>query len=648
MTTTPLPFPQTASTPVGPVVPLPAGVSIDRFVVEQTLHQGPHGFAYRVREPGHQQPLVLLECFPRALAIRQPDGAVRARQAGDAIALSVVCEAFVQDARALAVVDHPGVVKVFGVINANRTVYRLMPFIDGQTLEEQRLERAEAPTVGGLVRLYDKLLDALEALHKAGFVHGLVQPDQILMKADDNAPLLLGMDGVAMELGEMTMSPWAAPEQQQTTRFERINASADLYMLAATMCFAATGAAPPRAEERLANAAWDPAKLLADVPMGGGDSPALRDAFIQAVTASLALAAPARPHSANDVRHILHPQGHTAFVATTGPAPLWVGEVPDRDSQWETLEGMSGPVPLQDNLDTQIVMEPQVPSPPPPERRGVRQVERAEPTLDVAAVSGRRTASVAVQPRRSGLAMMSIAAGIAAIAALVWWSQKSSSNLVLPSSSPSPSPAVVVKPAAAPPVAQATPPAAAPVVAAPAREEPRRPPAPAPQVKVEPASPPAVAVVAEPAPTPASTPASTSATTSATTAATALALAPAPTPAPASAPIAAPAPTPLPTSKPATATAKAAPPIAVAPKVATKAPAKAAPKPTAPKAVAKRNEKPAAPAPKTAQQRTVPAEALCGSRTQFSYLYCMQEQCARVSQRNNTQCAALRRTGELR
>jgi serine/threonine protein kinase len=280
MATTPLQFPQAASTPVGPVVPLPAGVRIDRFVIEQVLHHGAHGFAYRVRESGHHQPLVLLECFPRALAIRQPDGAVRPRQAGDAIALSVVCEAFVQDARALAVIDHPGVVKVFGVINANRTVYRLMPFVEGQTLEEQRLERADAPTVGGLMRLYDKLLDALEALHKAGFVHGLVQPEQILIKTDDNAPVLLGMDGVAMELGEVMMSPWAAPEQQQTTRLERINVSADLYMLAATMCFAATGAAPPRAEERLTSDDWDPAALLAEVPLGGGDAPAQRDALI--------------------------------------------------------------------------------------------------------------------------------------------------------------------------------------------------------------------------------------------------------------------------------------------------------------------------------------------------------------------------------
>jgi hypothetical protein len=619
MTTTPLPFPQATSTPVGPVVPLPSGVRIDRFVVEQTLHQGPHGFAYRVREPGHQQPLVLLECFPRALAIRQPDGAVRARQAGDAIALSVVCEAFVQDARALAVVEHPGVIKVFGVINANRTVYRLMPHIDGQTLEEQRLERADAPTVGGLVRLYDKLLDALEALHKAGFVHGLVQPDQILIKTDDNAPLLLGMDGVAMELGEMTMSPWAAPEQQQTTRFERINASADLYMLAATMCFAATGAAPPRAEERLASAEWDPAALLADVPLGGGDSAALREAFIQAVVASLALAARARPQSANDVRHILHPQGHGAFVASTGPAPLWVGEVPDRDSQWETLEGMSGPAPLRDNVDTQIVMESLEPAPP-AEPRVVRQAERAEPSLDPAAMAGRRAADVVVRPRRRGLTMTAIAAAVTAIAALVWWSQKPPSNLALPapSSSPSPAPAVVVTPAAAPQVAQATPPAAA------AREEPKRPAAPTPQAKVEAAAPPAVVAVAPPAPAPV----------------------PVPVPAPAPAPVTTPAPASTSTAAVAV-TPKAAAPIAVAPKAVTKAPVKAAPKATAPKAAAKRNDKPAAPTPKTAQ-RTLPAEALCGNRTQFAYLYCMQEQCARAAQRNNTQCAALRRTGELR
>ncbi len=78
-----------------------------------------------------------------------------------------------------------------------------------------------------------------------------------------------------------------------------------------------------------------------------------------------------------------------------------------------------------------------------------------------------------------------------------------------------------------------------------------------------------------------------------------------------------------------------------------KAAVKAVPKTVAPKTVARRSERPAVAANKTAP-RPVPAEGLCSNRTQFAYLYCMQEQCARASQRNNAQCAALRRSGELR
>jgi non-specific serine/threonine protein kinase len=616
MSTAPLPFPYTPSAQVGPVVPLPAGVRIDRFIIDKTLHQGAHGFAYLVREAGHQQPLALLECFPRALAIRQPDGAVRARQAGDAIALSVVCEAFVQDARALAALDHPGVVKVFGIINANRTVYRVMPFIDGRTLEEERIERAEPPTVGGLVRLYGKLLDALEALHRAGFVHGLVQPDQILMKRDDNAPVLLGMDGVAIELGEVTMSPWAAPEQQQSLRFERVNASADLYMLAATMYFAATGAAPPRAEERLAGDPWDPTQALAQVPLGGGDAPALRDNLIQAVSASLALAAAARPQRADDVRHILHPHGgeRSGFVATTGSAPLWVGDVPDRDSQWETLEGMSGPTPLRAEAETQMVFAPAdvaraeafaMPAAPPAERAQgvpgdpvvapVRATRRAD--TGMASGPGRRASDTARPgglPRLGWLAL--VGAGALLMLALMWSNQRDGAADVPVSETapvPVPAPAVVgATPAPAPAVTPAPPPV----------------------------SPQTVAVPASPAPAPTTT---------------AAAPAPATTAPPAAAP---PAPAPPP-PEPAVPAAVVAAPPRPAPKTVV---AKPAAKPPATKTAA-----PARPA-KPAQRTAAAPEGLCANRTQFAYLYCMQEACARPAQRNNAQCVALRRSGDIR
>jgi hypothetical protein len=647
MTTAPLPFPLTSSAQVGPVVPLPAGVRIDRFIIGSTLHQGAHGFAYLVREAGHQQPLVLLECFPRALAIRQPDGAVRARQAGDAIALSVVCEAFVQDARALAAVDHPGVVKVFGTINANRTIYRVMPFIDGRTLEQQRLERPEPPTVGGLVRLYDKLLDALEALHRAGFVHGLVQPDQILMKHDDNTPVLLGMDGVAIELGEVTMSPWAAPEQQQSLRFERVNASADLYMLAATMCFAATGAAPPRAEERLAGDPWDPAAALADVPLGGGDAPALRDHLIQAVTASLALAPAARPQRAGDVRHILHPGSseHGGFVASTGPAPLWVGEVPDRDSQWETLEGMSGPVPLRAEPETQMVFDPvdtaraeafaQVTQPGSISAQGVPGDPIVAPVRTPRSADGAATGAAARRasdaarrpgglPRFGWLALGG--AGVLTMLAVLWSNQRDGTagvSVPMTTTTTAPSPAVVTAP---PRAAQPAPVSApAPAVAAAPVPGPAPTPVPVPVPIAAPAPPPVA-----PTPTPAAPVAA--APPPAAVAAPPAAASPAPAPPP---------PAPRAAAAPAPPAAKRAPPPPP-PKVAVAKPAAAKPA-TKNGSSSSRTAKPAA-----APQRTASADSLCGNRTQFSYLYCMQEACARPAQRNSTQCTALRRSGDIR
>ena len=100
--------------------------------------------------------------------------------------------------------------------------------------------------------------------------------------------------------------------------------------------------------------------------------------------------------------------------------------------------------------------------------------------------------------------------------------------------------------------------------------------------------------------------------------------------------------------------AKAAPAaVAPRPSVTAKAPvtAKAAPKPpskAAPVPAAKRSDKPIAAAKTAPAQRPEPAENSCSNRTQFAYLYCMQEICSRSAQRNNAQCAALRRSGELR
>ena len=84
-------------------------------------------------------------------------------------------------------------------------------------------------------------------------------------------------------------------------------------------------------------------------------------------------------------------------------------------------------------------------------------------------------------------------------------------------------------------------------------------------------------------------------------------------------------------------------------------PATPAAKPTAPRtesrpvATARAPARPApAPTPARSSTRNAQPDTLCATRTQFAYLYCMQEQCARAIYRNNAQCAALRRSGDVR
>ena len=349
-----LPFPQggagDGAPPPGPATPLPSGTEVAHLVIDRVLHEGPHHIVYMAHDglaEGLASVVALMEYFPRALAIRQPDGAVRARQAGDAIALSVAREAFVQDANALQRVEHPNVVHVLGSLQAHRTVYRAMAYVEGPTLERHVQAREGPARVGEIVRLLDALLDALHALHVAGLVHGNVRPDQILLAGGRiDRPVLLGMGSAAAEIAGHDPGPWAAPEQSAASRHDRIDSATDLYMLAATAWFAATGEEPPTLRERLAHPdAWQPDEGLAELSEGPGDVPGAKARLARTLAAALELLPSARPQRVDDLRGLLHPTPSRRDFEGSGSAPLWVGTVPDRESQGEVVEMAARGVP---------------------------------------------------------------------------------------------------------------------------------------------------------------------------------------------------------------------------------------------------------------------------------------------------------------
>jgi hypothetical protein len=153
-----------------------------------------------------------------------------------------------REATVLAALDHPGIVKLLDVHDADDDIVLAMEYLPGGNLATRIAEEGPLPAAE-VLRLADQLLDALAAAHRQGIVHRDIKPANVLFAADghplladfgvassrDVTPGLTGNDMVVGTPGFMS------PEQ---ARGEPATASSDVFSLGATLAFAATGHGP--------------------------------------------------------------------------------------------------------------------------------------------------------------------------------------------------------------------------------------------------------------------------------------------------------------------------------------------------------------------------------------------------------------------
>jgi CheY-like chemotaxis protein/tRNA A-37 threonylcarbamoyl transferase component Bud32 len=156
---------------------------------------------------------------------------------------------FEQEARAVARIDHPGVVAIFdsGELEEG-SLFFVMELLRGINLGQllQRHGRGTARQVAALVR---QVGAALSAAHRAGFIHRDIKPDNIfLLEGGDavRAKLLdfgiakpIGVNSRLTQTGTFIGTPaYMSPEQVQG---EPIDVRSDLYSLAAVIYEALSG-----------------------------------------------------------------------------------------------------------------------------------------------------------------------------------------------------------------------------------------------------------------------------------------------------------------------------------------------------------------------------------------------------------------------
>lgn len=245
---------------------IPSGHSLSDYRFEKVLGQGSFGITYLATDTMLNRKVAIKEYFPREFAAR--DNTLTVRAAGnsdDRDNFIWGLKRFLDEARVLAVFDHPNIIQVRRFFEANGTAYLVMDYCDGTPLDEL-LKIKGLLTEKQIQLLISPLLDALEIIHKTNFLHRDIKPANIFIK-NDGTPVLLDFGAARQELVSHSKSvtamatPGYAAFEQYSSRGNQ-GPWTDIYGLGATIYKAITGFKPDDATNRMLDDVLTPCEQI--------------------------------------------------------------------------------------------------------------------------------------------------------------------------------------------------------------------------------------------------------------------------------------------------------------------------------------------------------------------------------------------------
>ena len=238
--------------------PLPSGSTIGGYRVVRRISSGGFGIVYLALDADGQQ-VAIKEYLPASLATRAP-AELQPMVAPEKLSLyRLGLKSFFEEGRSLAQISHASVVSVLNFFRENETVYMVMNYLEGATLQEfivtaRELKADKVFRESTIRALFDEVLRGLRIVHQHKMLHLDIKPANIFITNDDKAVLI--DFGAAREvlskegnfIRPMYTPGFAAPEMYR--RDSQLGPWTDIYAIGACIYACMQGIPPNEAPQR--------------------------------------------------------------------------------------------------------------------------------------------------------------------------------------------------------------------------------------------------------------------------------------------------------------------------------------------------------------------------------------------------------------
>ena len=264
------------------------------FRIDRVLGAGGFGITYLADEIALARSVTIKEYFPSDFAARSKDQGAVPRSSDCAGDYKWGLDRFIEEAQTLARFDHRNICRVYRYFRANNTGYMVLHFEEGSSLKGWLKGLGRAPCQAEIDNIVGPLLDALEVIHKADFLHRDVAPDNIMLRRD-GSPVLIDFGSARGDIASHSravsalVKPGYSPYEQYAEKSSQQGPWTDIYAFAATIYHAITGQRPPDSPSRIVNDEYVPAKDAV--------AATYRPRFLAAIDRALSLDIERRPKS---------------------------------------------------------------------------------------------------------------------------------------------------------------------------------------------------------------------------------------------------------------------------------------------------------------------------------------------------------------